>query len=89
MRRQFEQIIFSICCDPQRAPCGIDISFESTLERVLLFKCFFVRKLSFNIRFLFSDKIDIESKSKLVLTFDRLVSLSCVKETFDVCEVIY
>ena len=31
-------LIFAIWCDPQRAPYGIDIAFESTLERVFFFK---------------------------------------------------
>ena len=56
---------------------------------MLLFKCFFFKKLSFNIRFRFSVKIDIDLKSQLALIFDRLVSLSCVEETFDVGESIY
>ena len=81
-------LIFPICCDPQRVPCGIAISFESTLERVLLFKCFCFKQLSFKIRFLFSVKSDIDSKSKLGLTFNRLVLLIVSKKTFYVGEAI-
>ena len=81
--------IFPIFCDSQRAPCGIATSFEFNLERVLLFMCFFFKQFSFNIRFLLSFKVDTDSKSKLVLTFNRLVSLNCVEEIFDVDKAIY
>ena len=49
---------------------------------------FLFKQFSFNIRFLLSFKDDTNSKSKLVLTFNRLILPNYVEETFDVDEGI-